>query len=294
MQKIINYLNKPGKWEQGIYALDSYDQYASIPALRSSELKLMNKTPAHYRAAILHKRKPSAQLQRDFDKGSAFDALILHGEEALKKRVVIEPDIHRGNSIYKEWRDAQAGKLILSADDLADIYKMKRQAMKKKQFTNIFQSPGIAHRVIIWQCRRTGIWCKSEIDWITENGIIVDLKTSADSGFWFFQKQAKRFGYLNQAAFYLEGLSHVMRMKHDDFLFAVVETNPPFESNVYRPNFDQIYNAQHENWNRIDQLCQCLEHDHWPGYYDQIIDLDSGQYEGYLNDSTKEDEDGEY
>lgn len=282
MSTLINYLEKPKGWDQNMYKLDSYEQYASIPALRSTELKKLDKSPAHYRAAIEHEKQVTPALQKSFDRGKAFDLLIIDGQEAFNDKVIIEPDMHKATKAYKSWKKHLAkGTIALSEQEYNFCLKMREQAFKKEQFSKIFDAPGHAHRAIVWQDRGTGIWCKAEIDWITADGTVVDLKSAADAGFWFFQRQARRLGYLNQGAYYMDGLSAVTGIAHTQFLLAVVEVEPPFESHVFRPTLEQLSQAQDQNEDRLNRLKECLENDSWPGYPDEIIDLDSGQYETF-------------
>lgn len=276
---IINYLEAPGDWKPGIYNLNSYEHYASIPALRSSELKRLGKTPAHYKAAIEFPSDISPQLQKSFDKGKAFDVLILDGEEAFNRLVVVEPDLNRATKAYKQWRAGQPDECVfLSQQEKDFILMMREQAMQKTCFSSVFGGDGYPHRAIVWQDKETGIWCKAEIDWICQDGTVVDLKTAGDAGFWFFQRQARRLNYPNQGAFYLDGLTAITGQVHHSFMLAVVETVPPFESHVFDVGSDMLIRAQAENQRRMEILARCLKNDDWPGYPDQIIDLDSGQY----------------
>ncbi|WP_054031223.1 PD-(D/E)XK nuclease-like domain-containing protein [Desulfatitalea tepidiphila] len=271
-------MEAPGEWEQGIYALESYEQYAGIRALRSSELKRMRKSPAHYKAAIEFEAPVTAMQQRTFDKGKAFDILILHGREAFDKAVVVEPPINKNKNEYKEWRERQGGKLILSKIERDNVIDMAERARSKRRFSEIFEAPGFPHRVIVWKDARTGIWCKAEIDWITADGRVVDLKSTADASFWFFMRNASRLGYANQGAFYLDGLTQITGVEHTEFYLAAVEVNPPFESHVFKVSFDQVLRAQSDNMDYMEALAQCFKRDEWPGYPDEIMDLDSGQY----------------
>ena len=291
--KLENYLEQPAGWAPGIYELKSYEQYAAIKALRSSQLKLLKKSPAHYRAAIEHPKPRSPQMEKILAKGKAFDTLILHGPEKFEKLVTVEPDLNRNTKVYKAWKLEHAdAKCLLSEAEKKQILAMSERAFSKNQFSHIFGQFGFSHRVIIWQDARTGIWCKCEIDWIMEDGTVVDLKSTADAGFWFFGRNARRLGYFNQGAFYLEGLTAVTGIVHDQFLLAAVEVDPPHESHVFRVSQDQLDRAKLQNDENISALKHCFETDSWPGYPDLIMDLDSGQYDDeiYYEDEMMEDE----
>ena len=108
-------------------------------------------------------------------------------------------------------------------------------------------------------------------------------------GSGFFQRQARRLGYINQLAFYLDGVSTVTGVLHRDALIAAVETVPPYESHVFLPSHEQILTALDQNKERRERLLNCLETDTWPGYPDMIIGLETGQYEDYFNEDTEEE-----
>jgi hypothetical protein len=290
---VPNYLEQPEGWNQGIYDLESYEQYASIPALRSSELKPLRKSAAHFKASFEYEKPVSAQLQKSFDRGKAFDILILGGREALDQAVVIDPGYHRNSNKYKDWAEANSDRLILTAEDYKNTIAMAEAAFNKERFSEIFNGPGYRHKVIVWQDLSTGLWCKAEIDFIREGtpGAVVDLKSTADAGFWFFCRNARRIGYANQGAFYLDGLTQVTGLVHSEFYLAAVEVNPPFESHVFKVSRDQIDRAQLDNEENMQTLVYCLTNDIWPGYPDQIVDLESGHYfdEEYLTEEEMEE-----
>lgn len=278
MTKIIDYRNQPEGWNPGIYDLDSYEQYHSIQALRSSHLRLVKKSPAHFAAAFDERwqKTISPQLQKSFDKGKAFDTLMLHGSDELSIKVAIEPDLSKNSNAYKQWKQEHGGAIILSQRELDFIVEMKRRTEAKSVFSGIF-TDGHPHKVLIWQ-DGTGIWCKAEIDWIMSDGTVVDLKTTGGGAdYWAFSRSAYRYGYINQGAFYLAGLSAITGVEHNRFMLAVVETEPPFESQVFRATQDQLWKAEMENEECLSTLAHCFKTGKWPGYPDMIMDLSSGQ-----------------
>lgn len=279
MNEPTNYLKQPEGWRAGIYHLESYEQYASIKALRSSELKKLRKSPAHYKASFSRPKSISAQLEKTFAKGKAFDVLTLHGHHDFEHLITIEPDLNRNTKAYKQWKEKNAGATcILTQEEKKDILDMHTAALKKCRFTEIFEGDGTAHRVIIWQDSATGIWCKAEIDWICSDGTVVDLKSTSDAGFFFFSRNAYRLGYFNQGAHYLNGLTHLTGIKHEKFLLAAVEVEPPFESHVFKVSYEQISRAAQQNEYSMAILKQCFETGNWPGYPDVLLDLDTGHY----------------
>jgi hypothetical protein len=138
----------------------------------------------------LQESRQRSTQQRSFNKGTAFDTLLLRGKAHLDAQVAIDLDINKNKKEYKEFKaEAEAaGKMILSQEDYQACFKMLDASLKKEQWTKIFAS-GHPHRILIWKDESTGLWCKAELDFVTEDGVLVDLKTTADAGFWFFSTQ---------------------------------------------------------------------------------------------------------
>lgn len=287
---MIDFRVQPPGFPQGIYDV-SFAVYQLIPALNSSKLKHMRKTPAHFKAAMEEPRKPiTPQQQKTFDLGSCFDLRVLEGPGALREKTAINPPgLHKNSNDYKAWAAENAGRMLIDQELFDRAVNMAQRASNKKQFSTIF-SAGQAHTVLVWQCRETGLWCKGELDWITDNGLLVDLKSTADAGFWFFQRNARRLGYINQMAHYLDGLTTVTGIRHTEGVFAAVEVDPPHESHIFKPSTGQLIDAEAENERRKGVLLNCLISGEWPGYPDEILSLDSGQYEY----EDLEDEENEY
>lgn len=284
---MIDFRIQPKGYEQGIYDIP-FNEYRRIPALNSSKLKLLRKSPLHFKTAFeLPPKPPTSIQQKAFDKGKLFDMAVLDNIE-IDEMVAIAPRMNKNSKAYKEWLSMiPSNKMIMTRKDLNDVKGMVEAAFKKQRFSEIFNN-GNPHRVVIWMDPETGIWCKAEIDWITNDGIIVDLKSTADASFWFFSRNAHRLGYVNQLAFYLQGVTAVTGIYHSDCLLAAVEKDPPYESMVYKPPFDIILNKIDENTDRMITVANCLATDEWPGYIDEIMCLETGQYEETLDEEMED------
>ena len=103
---------------------------------------------------------------------------------------------------------------------------------------------------------------KARLDWITENDLIVDLKTVAAGGASpaNFAKQVANFKYHLQAAHYLE-MSGMQR-----FVFVVVEREPPFQIGVYQLDDDAIAEGRYLRRKALDLIANCRVFNDWPGY----------------------------
>jgi hypothetical protein len=98
---MIDFRKQPKGYEPGIYEMP-FEQYRAIPALNSSTLKELRRTPAHFKAALEAPEKPpTAVQQKAFNKGTAFDTLLLRGKAHLDAQVAIDLEINKNKKEYK-------------------------------------------------------------------------------------------------------------------------------------------------------------------------------------------------
>jgi hypothetical protein len=60
---MIDFRQQPKGYEPGIYEMP-FEQYRAIPALNSSKLKELRRTPAHFKAALEAPEKPPTAVQQ--------------------------------------------------------------------------------------------------------------------------------------------------------------------------------------------------------------------------------------
>ena len=283
---MVNFLEAPGL-KPGFHKMP-FEEYLAIPALNSSSLKQMAKTPKHFMAALGKKKTFSWGTQQAIKIGKAFDRYFLDRENFS---VMIEPDLNKNTKVYKEWAsNVPDGMLVLSKEDMETVKNMAESVYQKKIFKDIFGS-GTSHLVMIWQDMASELWCKAEIDWISDNGILVDLKTSHDITRHIFYRTAMNLGYHNQLAFYLSGLTKITNTVHNECYIAAVEQTEPYEAIMFRPSTSTMSVASQENLERMISLRYCFERNEWPGYQDEIFCLESGSY---IYTETIEEEEGDY
>lgn len=84
-----------------------------------------------------------------------------------------------------------------------------------------------------WSDSEFGIKGKMRADWLTENGYIVDLKTTTNGKKMQWQKKLFEYRYDVQAAWYLRGFKEIKGHDAKGFIHLVVETQPPYHVFVY-------------------------------------------------------------
>jgi hypothetical protein len=125
----------------------------------------------------------------------------------------------------------------------------------------LLAEPGRAELSITWTHERTGIACKSRIDWLCSS--MADLKTTKDVTPNLFASASARLGYHVQMAFYsaaLEALGIHVPVK-----LIVVQNVEPFDVAVYNVPDDVIIAGEQIFESALDRLIECRSSGVWPG-----------------------------
>jgi hypothetical protein len=129
-----------------------------------------------------------------------------------------------------------------------------------------YLAQGEPEKVLTWTDQRTGLACKSRVDWLAP-GIVLDLKTARDAvDPRAFSSAAWRLGYLHQLAFYCAGARTVTGVEHEAVVVAV-EPEPPYDLAVYNVDGDDLWLAGEEVNALLAKLAECRKADQWPGAF---------------------------
>lgn len=255
-----------GAMKPGVYTDLSYDKYARINAVRSSDLKLFTRTPAHARYAMMHPEQSAAMVL-----GNATHVAILEPDK-FARTYVVAPKLDRrttaGKAAWQQFLDENKDRIPLSAEEHEVCCAMQKAVAEFPLAHQLVSSPGKTEATVVWEDAATGLRCKARLDrFMTLNGYstIVDLKTARDASERGFARDAANFAYHLQAAWYLRGcdaLSPVPRR----FVFIVVEKEPPHCVALYELD-EQFLAAGRALCDRTLALyARSMETGHWPGY----------------------------
>lgn len=183
---------------------------------------------------------------------------------------VLEPDLYKtgvgalpegldrrtkeGKTLYAEL-SGQYRHLVTPAE-AADILGMAESA---RVVAGSLLAGAVVEESIHWE--RAGVACKSRIDG-RKGGVVFDLKTTTDAT--AFDREAFRYRYHVQAAFYLDAL-RACGETAERFAFVVVEKAAPYLSTVYWADDDVIDAGRAEYLSDLAVYRDCLETDDWPG-----------------------------
>ena len=206
--------------------------YQSWVGISAHDLMLLDRSFAHYREAKLNPKEPTPAMRF----GSAAHTWILEPEVA-PDQIVVAPTVDRRTKAGKEaWAEFQAmsdGRTIVSEEEAHHLAKMAGAvASSRAAMDALDAAPWREH-----SCRfeRQGVPGRCRPDAAGYN-IIVDLKTTQDASPSEFRRTAATYRYHWQAAWYIDSLTPILGAQPFgacEFVFVVVERQPPYNVGVY-------------------------------------------------------------
>jgi hypothetical protein len=254
-----------GFMELGWNALSDVD-YNALPALRSHDLSLILKSPLHYKTKTLLGETDALRIGRVLHK------LILEPERAEGDiRVILNGD--RRTKAGKEAHNAfletlPPDALTVSEAEMARCRTIQKLVLGHEAVQKIL-SQGVAEVAGVYEDREGDVF-KIKPDYRREDGIIVDLKTTTDVSARAFAHQALKYHYCLQAAFYLEIASLISQTPYTQFIWIVVEKEPPHDIALYLADIETIQYGRGLFQKAISLYKKCKMSNEWPGSPRQI------------------------
>ena len=208
-------------------------EYRQHPAVSRSELFKISESPEKFKFYKDNPTPPTPALIF----GQVFHKLALQPED-FENEFAIVPNVDRrtkeGKQIYSDFLENSDGKTIINSDDYE-----KAKAMCESLYNNKYASKllnGDKEKPYFWIDETTGEECKCRLDCetdLSEITAIVDVKSSTDASVQGFMKDAVKYGYDFQSAFYTEG-AKINTGKKYIFVFIVVEKEAPYAINIFQ------------------------------------------------------------
>ena len=247
----------------------SDDYHSGVERLTSSGLKiLLKKSPAHYHDEYTKRKTPPTKAM---EFGIAAHALILEGEEAFAEIAVVRPDEIDGRTKEgKEFKKNAKGKIILTEDEMAEIFSFREQLKASEYGSIIFSRRGVAEQVVEWRDPLTAADCKCKPDWMAKDGrLIIDLKMMADADPTNFKRSVYRFGYHISAAMYVEEVAQHFGTE-PDFVWAVCEKGSG-KIAFYTPGPELMSEGHTKVGRGMSIYAKCKDKNNWPAYDNGVV-----------------------
>ncbi|ENP8454887.1 PD-(D/E)XK nuclease-like domain-containing protein [Photobacterium damselae] len=183
---------------------------------------------------------------------------------------LLEADPTFGNRIFdvvkKQNDEKNAGKKGIDPVVWDDAHR-SCHAVRKNEWADKLLSDGIAELSVIARCPETGRMLKVRFDWLSYNGVPVDVKTSRTVNPQKFIYQFADLKYDVQAYMYsFVGRLAGIPIPRCTFPFVSVEYNEADICEVFEMS-DEDFRIAGTNYHRaINELVDCIENDDWYGY----------------------------
>jgi hypothetical protein len=233
-------------------------EYAAIPAVRWSRLKVMKISPMHYKYAL--EAPPPATEPPFFRIGRGVHCFVLEADTFPERFVC-----YRGRRAGKAWdafQEENACRTILNESEF-DTVLGAATAVLTHPVAAEYLHAGLKEATVTWTDAETGMDCKARVDHCGER--LVDLKTTANLDLRMFPAAVARLGYREQLAFYSDGLTANGLSLVGDPAIIAVESRPPFDVVVFDVSADDIEIGRKEYRRLLQHLKHCLATDTWPG-----------------------------
>lgn len=250
-------ITEPGLYDDIDEITYHSDPYS--PSLSSTMAKLILKSPAHLRYYLDEGQdhKPA------FDFGSAVHSMGLG--KGWPVTVLDFPDWRSKEARLQREAANISGSIPLLRKDFDQVEAVVSAIREHPIAGPLFAGNGRAE-VSAFAEHESGVKLRGRFDWITESGVLVDLKTAQDADPSSFGRTAAGLSYEVQAAHYMLAYWLATGYPARGFIHVLVEKEPPYLVSVVQLD-DEALQAGHEQLEvAIARYMHCLATDTWPGY----------------------------
>lgn len=273
---------RPAGVVRGVSRID----YASIRRMNSSSLKagLLGSSdidPNLIRSTYENTRpEPAASLQDSFDRGTLAHTILLEPEKLVDSVAVWSGD-RRAGTEWKEFNEANKGKLIMRAADVREVQSACRAVRSIQPVNDLLRRKRDTELEVFGKVSKT--FCRGLIDSVTiDDGPItlIDLKTTSQSiDEESITRTIRRLCYREQLGLYANLYEQATGKQIDKvfLLFVSLETSGVrlvrLTTSALQFGFARMVAA-------IESVERCIESNDWPTFYaESICDVSSWEAE---------------
>ncbi len=247
-------------------------EYLAHPAIGSSHLKQMLFSPRDYLLYPQRKFKGSPQTLL----GEATHCILTEFND-FENRFAIQPEdwgpknSGEGHKRWKEFKLEHADKKVLSWENKHFLDDLMLARAEHQGLCHIFDTIGGHAEVTAYTDLIDGIQLKARTDWLGNDGILWDIKTSSKgvSDFEIY-RTIKDMGYHFQAAHHMRVIGDHVEVKGFGWIF--VDTDSNSVNIVTRMMSDNLRDIAEQDLDAaLHQLAQCIKTDEWPRRWDDAI-----------------------
>jgi len=232
--------------------------YHAAPAISKSGLDLIHRSPAHFKYA------PSREPSRAMEMGTAIHTAILEPERFKTEYMLLENVKDRRQSEYKDAVKQYGSERVLVSGEAVKVSAMQESIYANKQAADLLNKSGFSELSFFAKSPVTGVLCKCRFDYLTADGIAIDIKKTQDAQADSFSKSIANYRYYVQQAFYSDVFLWATGQALNDFLFLAVEEEAPNCTKLWRLTQESETLGRLEYEADLDNYSECVKSDYWP------------------------------
>jgi exodeoxyribonuclease VIII len=251
-----------------LHGLDAA-KYHDEPALGSSALNALARSPWHYWAEYLSPGRPERVATAAMAAGTLAHCAILEPDE-LDRRYVARPAWVDGRTKDgKAWiAEAEAsGAEVITAEQMATAQAQRAAVLEVPELAQLLAS-GQAEVSSFSTDEASGVACKARVDWVhtLADGrvLLVDLKTTQDPSPEEFARSVWKYGYHRQQAHYAATWEAAGGPEIAGFVFAAVSSAYPFLAVAHMLDDDALQRGMSNRRTLLQLYAECSAKDNWP------------------------------
>ncbi len=268
----------------GFYEDMPNDVYHGSEGISKSGLDLIDRSPAHY------KYPKARKSTRNMEIGTAIHAAILEPARFDEEYCIVDCET-RQKPEYKKALKEHGSELTLTKPESVNVLGMRESVHNNHEAMQFLAQNGTAELSCFATDPETGITLRARFDWITNNGVSVDVKKTQDLR--KFAKSVNDYRYHVQEAIY----RHVYKLITGDdlqaFYFLAVEEESPHSNMMFLLDDEAREIGEFYFRKNLITYAECLDSGEWPhkGLND-FIALPYYAFNQYQEDSQQDELEG--
>lgn len=258
----------------GIFLNVSREDYDRSPGVNFSTLKVIARSPAHYRQKLI---KPDADTAPR--KLGRCSHIASFEPEQYGSRVAVWKGGKRNSNAWKAWKAKHDGLEQLSEKEHT-LCMAVQLAVRNDPCAAKYVSGGKGEVSLYWthvsppvgEVAGYQFQCKARPDFLANVGAVVDLKTTRDASPEGFGRECVKYGYHKQAAYYRDA-HEALTGERWPYKIIAVEPSEPYVVTVFTiPEY--ILDLGREAYRAmLDRLNFCRALATYPGYAEGEVEL---------------------
>lgn len=239
------------------------DDYFAIEAASNSGLKLIRRSPAHFK--FKEEKEPSPAMAM----GTHLHMALLEPERFAKHYVVATEALDKRSAYYKGLVKDVGADRVLTLTDHRKLVGMQDAAYRNKRFAAYMNAPGRNELSVVTTDPETGAQVKCRFDRKLDQHPAFDIKKCQDARSSEFVRAITSYGYYMQVAFYRDVWFWETGERIKEFPLFAIEEDSPHGTMFHDLDEIALELGRIHYREALNKYARCQESGVWPAYEDE-------------------------